>query len=177
MTAKVNPALADVILDSLNDGLYVCNRDRRILYWNRAAERITGWSSEEVVGLRCMDNILDHKDKDGRRLCGEEFCPLHRLSLVALDSGSSGLCVVPGSDLLFPLLSGPDNVARMNGWAGGNICFFTFRVTHWYTLNRHARVQELWRTAHNVPVRSAVPLQTAESDERIASQKWFWHAL
>jgi len=31
-----------------------------------------------VVGHRCSDNILVHVDKDGRRLCGEEFCPLHR---------------------------------------------------------------------------------------------------
>ena len=94
MTAKVNPAIADVILDSLNDGVYVCDRDRRILYWNRAAERITGWSPEDVVGLRCMDNILDHKDKDGRRLCGEEFCPLHRC--MCTDRGSSYPLIVFG---------------------------------------------------------------------------------
>ena len=70
--------LADIILDSLNDGLYVCDRGRRILYWSKSAERLTGWTAEEVVGHRCMDNILIHEDKDGRRLCGEEFCPLHR---------------------------------------------------------------------------------------------------
>jgi PAS domain S-box-containing protein len=75
---KIDLTIADVILDSLNDGLYVCDKDRRILYWSKSAERITGWTAMEVVGHRCLDDILIHEDKDGRRLCGEEFCPLHR---------------------------------------------------------------------------------------------------
>jgi PAS domain S-box-containing protein len=70
--------LSNVILDSLSDGVYVCDRDRRIAYWSKSAERITGWTSEDVVGRRCLDNILCHIDKDGHALCGEEFCPLHR---------------------------------------------------------------------------------------------------
>jgi len=70
--------LSNVILDSLSDGVYVCDRDRRIVYWSKAAERITGWRSEDVVGRRCLDDVLCHVDKDGHRLCGEEFCPLHR---------------------------------------------------------------------------------------------------
>ncbi|HEY6874152.1 MAG TPA: SpoIIE family protein phosphatase [Geobacteraceae bacterium] len=66
------------ILDSVNDGLYVTDTDRRILYWNKSAERITGWTAADVVGHRCMDNILIHEDKDGRRLCTTDFCPLFR---------------------------------------------------------------------------------------------------
>jgi PAS domain S-box-containing protein len=70
--------LSNVILDSLSDGVYVCDRERRIAYWSKSAERITGWTSEDVVGRRCLDKILCHIDKDGHALCGEEFCPLHR---------------------------------------------------------------------------------------------------
>jgi phosphoserine phosphatase RsbU/P len=69
---------SSVILDSLSDGVYVCDRDRRIVYWNKAAERITGWTPEDVVGRRCLDEVLCHTDKDAHQLCGEEFCPLHR---------------------------------------------------------------------------------------------------
>ncbi|MFZ5828810.1 MAG: SpoIIE family protein phosphatase [Planctomycetota bacterium] len=69
---------SNVILDSLSDGVYVCDTDRRIVFWSKAAERITGWESADVVGLRCLDDVLCHVDKDGHRLCGEEFCPLHR---------------------------------------------------------------------------------------------------
>jgi PAS domain S-box-containing protein len=66
------------ILDSLADGAYITDTERRILFWNRAAERITGWKAEEVVGHRCQDNILSHVDKDGHPLCGNETCPLRR---------------------------------------------------------------------------------------------------
>ncbi len=66
------------IVDSLSDGVYVCDPQRRIIYWSKPAERITGWRAEEVVGRCCFDDVLCHIDKDGHKLCGEEYCPLHR---------------------------------------------------------------------------------------------------
>jgi PAS domain S-box-containing protein len=66
------------ILDTMSDGVYVADRDRRIIFWNKSAERLTGWLAEDVVGHSCRDNILCHVDKDGHHLCGEEHCPLHR---------------------------------------------------------------------------------------------------
>jgi len=38
------------VLDSLGDGLYVTDRDRRIVCWGRSAERITRWRAEDVLG-------------------------------------------------------------------------------------------------------------------------------
>lgn len=69
---------AENIMDCLNDGVYVCDRNRRIVYWSKSAERITGWRSEDVLGRACLEDILSHEDKDGHRLCGAEYCPLHR---------------------------------------------------------------------------------------------------
>jgi PAS domain S-box-containing protein len=66
------------LLNLLADGAYITDRDRRIVFWNQAARKITGWSAEEVVGHSCRDNILVHADKDGHPLCGYEHCPLHR---------------------------------------------------------------------------------------------------
>ena len=66
------------IIDCLSEGVYACDRQRRIVYWNKSAERITGWRAEEVVGRACLEDILNHVDKDGHRLCGREHCPLHR---------------------------------------------------------------------------------------------------
>jgi diguanylate cyclase (GGDEF)-like protein/PAS domain S-box-containing protein len=63
------------MLDSLHDGLYFVDRGRRITYWNKAAERITGFKREEVLGHHCADNILVHVDGDGRGLC-KGMCPL-----------------------------------------------------------------------------------------------------
>lgn len=66
------------LLNSLPEGAYITDLDRRILYWNKAAEQITGWPADEVVGRSCFENILCHIDKDGHPLCGKEYCPLHR---------------------------------------------------------------------------------------------------
>ncbi|MFZ5833324.1 MAG: SpoIIE family protein phosphatase [Planctomycetota bacterium] len=66
------------LLDSFADGVYVCDTKRRITYWSKSAEQITGWRAEEVVGRHCYDGILCHEDMDGHRLCGGEYCPLHR---------------------------------------------------------------------------------------------------
>jgi diguanylate cyclase (GGDEF)-like protein/PAS domain S-box-containing protein len=63
------------MLDLLEDGVYIMDRDRRILYWSTGAERITGYGAAEVLGRRCADNLLRHVDERGRALC-IEGCPL-----------------------------------------------------------------------------------------------------
>jgi PAS domain S-box-containing protein len=74
------------VLDALPEGTYITDRRRQIIYWNTAAERITGWRSEDVVGRNCSDNILAHVDKDGHPLCGYEYCPLHRAMVTGCTS-------------------------------------------------------------------------------------------
>lgn len=64
-----------VVLDRLREGAYLVNPQRQITYWNPAAERITGFTSAEVVGRRCADNILIHVDDCGTNLC-LTGCPL-----------------------------------------------------------------------------------------------------
>jgi PAS domain S-box-containing protein len=66
------------ILNCINSGIYITDTERRIVFWNRAAEVITGYSFEEVAGQPCYANILRHRDKDGRPLCATDLCPLHR---------------------------------------------------------------------------------------------------
>jgi PAS domain S-box-containing protein len=80
------------IFDSLSEGVYVCDLERRITYWSKSAERITGWTAEEVVGRQCFDNVLCHIDKDGHKLCGEEYCPLHRAMITG--AGTQGSLLV-----------------------------------------------------------------------------------
>jgi len=86
------------IFDSLSEGIYVCDLERRITYWSKAAERITGWSADDVVGRPCFDNVLCHIDKDGHRLCGEEYCPLHRAMVTGAGTQGSLLVFAQTSD-------------------------------------------------------------------------------
>lgn len=64
------------ILDHLYEGVYFVDIDRTITYWNKAAERITGYTSNEVVGKHCYKNILKHVDEFNNQLC-LNGCPLY----------------------------------------------------------------------------------------------------
>jgi PAS domain S-box-containing protein len=86
------------IVESLSDGVYTCDLDRRITYWSRQAEHITGWRAEDVVGRRCRDNVLCHVDKDGHVLCGEEHCPLHRAMMTGVASAEGLLVYAQSKD-------------------------------------------------------------------------------
>ncbi len=63
------------IVDNLYEGVYFVDMERRITYWNKGAERITGYGAAEVVGKLCADNLLVHLDESGRCLC-TSACPL-----------------------------------------------------------------------------------------------------
>jgi PAS domain S-box-containing protein len=50
-----NPETAQVILDSITDGVFTVDREWRITSFNRAAERITGVPRDQAVGRLCCD--------------------------------------------------------------------------------------------------------------------------
>ncbi|MBN2547000.1 MAG: GGDEF domain-containing protein [Spirochaetes bacterium] len=64
------------LLDNINDGIYYVDKERKVTFWNKSAEKITGFAQEDVIGRKCSDNILRHIDKDGNELC-ITGCPLH----------------------------------------------------------------------------------------------------
>jgi diguanylate cyclase (GGDEF)-like protein/PAS domain S-box-containing protein len=63
------------IVENLHDGLYFVDQDMVIVYWNKAAEEISGFTANEVVGRSCSDNILTYVDSEGNSLY-TEICPL-----------------------------------------------------------------------------------------------------
>ncbi|MCE5192714.1 MAG: sensor domain-containing diguanylate cyclase [Candidatus Cryosericum sp.] len=65
------------VLDAVSDGVYVTTADRQIVFWNKGAERITGYSFDEVLNGHCYDNILVHMDVLGKNLCFDG-CPLQK---------------------------------------------------------------------------------------------------
>jgi diguanylate cyclase (GGDEF)-like protein/PAS domain S-box-containing protein len=80
-----NDAFFKEILDNLYDGVYFVDLDRTIRYWNNGAELLSGYSSSEVVGTACWDDLLMHVDSDGVSLCRTD-CPLHK----TMQSGIKG---------------------------------------------------------------------------------------
>lgn len=68
------------MLDNFYEGVYFVDKDRLITFWNHGAERISGFSADEVVGKNCFDNILNHVDEKGKQLC-LGGCPLEKTIL------------------------------------------------------------------------------------------------
>ena len=65
---------ASEILDSLPDAVFTTDRQMRINYFNRAASAITGFRTQEALGMYCKDVLKSD-------ICETE-CPIKR----ALDS-------------------------------------------------------------------------------------------
>ena len=63
------------IIDNMSDGVYVLDRNCVITFWNKAAERIPGYSAEKVIGHTCRSNPLYLLTPEGAAYCGR-ICPL-----------------------------------------------------------------------------------------------------
>jgi PAS domain S-box-containing protein len=61
-------------LQAAGDGALAATPDGRILLWNRAAERLLGYTSEEAVGRSCWD-LLSGRAVTGERVFTRE-CPV-----------------------------------------------------------------------------------------------------
>jgi len=89
------------LLDNAQDAIFVQDRDSRILYWNKGAERMFGWTAEEAMGRQTEEIfpcifpevekirafVLEHgewtgelqkRHKNGRALTVESRCTLLR---------------------------------------------------------------------------------------------------
>jgi PAS domain S-box-containing protein len=58
----------DSLLASTADGVCAVGVDGRIVFWNRSAERLLGYTAREVVGRPCCD-VFVGRDPAGNRLC------------------------------------------------------------------------------------------------------------
>ena len=65
------------MLENMYEGVYFVDADRTITFWNKGAERISGYLAEEILGKQCFDNILNHVDNQGCQLC-LNGCPLQK---------------------------------------------------------------------------------------------------
>ncbi len=76
MTIRVIDKDYKKMLEFLYEGIYFVDTERTITSWNKGAEKITGFTADEVVGRKCYENILNHVDDQGNQLC-LIGCPLH----------------------------------------------------------------------------------------------------
>ena len=66
--ARIQNDALEQALAGAGDGAFAIGPDGRIAVWNRAAERILGWSAKEVLGRPCCE-VLAGGDGHGNSLC------------------------------------------------------------------------------------------------------------
>jgi len=67
---------SEIILDHFSDGIIAHDLNRRITWFNRAAERITGYSRREVIGHDCHDIFADGFCRGKCSFCDNTHLPL-----------------------------------------------------------------------------------------------------
>jgi diguanylate cyclase (GGDEF)-like protein/PAS domain S-box-containing protein len=72
-----SPDIYKRIVDTLDEGVYLVDLDRKITYWNAGAERLTGYSADEVLGRACCDDMLQHISDRESNMCSGA-CPIMR---------------------------------------------------------------------------------------------------
>jgi len=73
----INDELFSKVMDNIREGIYFVDLDRRMTYWNKGAENLTGYAAADILGKRCPDDLLVHVDDRGTVLCSEG-CPLQK---------------------------------------------------------------------------------------------------
>lgn len=119
----------ETLLDHLQDGVYLVDAHGEITFWNRGAERILGYTRDEVIGKATTPAFLAHAQADGTpfaggrspvALCLEEGLPLEEEVFVTHRSGHQVPVYIrvspvqaPGGETIGALEVFSDNSSRM----------------------------------------------------------------
>lgn len=92
--ADVERVVARAVLDSMADGVFTLDWEKKITSFNPAAEAITGWKAEEALGRTCSEVLRGQYKCPGQKqaLGCAENCPLLAL-LADQELMESGLTV------------------------------------------------------------------------------------
>ncbi len=106
------------LLDKARDAIFVCDLNFQILYWNKSAERIYGWSPEEAFGRLAADLLCggdpafiieasvylsDHDEWQTEAINftrgGDKIVVESRWALVRTDDGSPDYYLITNTDI------------------------------------------------------------------------------
>ncbi|MGD1148874.1 MAG: PAS domain S-box protein [Thermoanaerobaculaceae bacterium] len=87
------------VIENLHDRVHFVDPERRITYWNRGAERISGYAAQDVTESRCFDEILMHVGEPKLRVLAKRFRTLVAGSVAPSPAGEIGVTTSVGGTL------------------------------------------------------------------------------
>jgi diguanylate cyclase (GGDEF)-like protein/PAS domain S-box-containing protein len=68
-------SFCNLVLNQVQDGVAGLSAGRKIVFWNKAAELMTGFEGPEVLGKPCFEDLSLFVDREGLDICREK-CPV-----------------------------------------------------------------------------------------------------
>ncbi|MBI5147551.1 MAG: sensor domain-containing diguanylate cyclase [Parcubacteria group bacterium] len=149
------------ILDNLYDGVCFINRDKKIVYWNKGAEALTGFASDEAVGTRCGDSVSLIAEKRGINL-SVDFCPISELESGA-DFSEREVYIHHKDGHLVPVLARAISLRDAGGEVIGAVQIFSENLSKNAAIQR---IEELQRLALVDPLTGLANRRYAEINLR-----------
>ncbi|HTF99724.1 MAG TPA: GGDEF domain-containing protein [Nitrospirota bacterium] len=131
----------ETLLENLEEGVCVVDRDWRVTSWNKGAERITGYAASDVVGRLCSESVLVHTDKHGALLCNS-VCSLDK-SEFARQQQPSEVFILHKDGHRVPVLTHIVLIQNTSGAVEGGIEIFTDLSAESAALERLADVEKM----------------------------------
>lgn len=78
------------IFNFASDGIFILDKEWRIVVMNNAAETISGWNKSEMESMRLCSELFLCFDEDGNQLC-EDGCPKQGVSHTSNHPDQSGI--------------------------------------------------------------------------------------
>ncbi len=102
------------MLELMNDapyGVYAVDMEQKIVFWNRSAERILGYKSQDVIGRHCYD-VCASVSEDGLDLICVEGCPSIRMAREGITPPVMHVRMLDSSGVRVPVTITPLIVSR-----------------------------------------------------------------
>ena len=113
----------DEALARAGDGAFVIGSDGRIVLWNRAAERILGYTAREAIGRPCCE-VFVGRDDSGNRLC---YQGCHVMTLVKMGEPIQSFDMQTRTKAGRPVWLAISILATSNGHGGQALTTHLFR--------------------------------------------------
>jgi PAS domain S-box-containing protein len=152
---SVDPRLVDLILGNIAEGVFTVDRQFRITFFNQAAEGITGFSKNEVLGKPCADVFRTP-------ICSRD-CPLRRslrtgqvvknfeINILTRENRTQPIsaCTAPLIDSHGNFLGGVETFRDMS-----SIKELRRKISNRYTfqdiISKNARLKQIFETLPNI---------------------------